>query len=82
MWAGEGREEVSGWIEGYLGKLTGEDVEPEKSTDSKTKAAVDEVKEEEIDGETVEPTDMQATINVKSETTAEEIRDGAENLKI
>jgi len=25
MWAGEGREEVSGWIEGYLAKALGED---------------------------------------------------------
>jgi uncharacterized protein len=27
MWAGEGREEVSGWIEGFLAKALGEDVE-------------------------------------------------------
>ena len=48
MWAGEGREEVSGWIEGYLGKLTGDEgfEEPEQATSSEDKP---EIKEEEVE---------------------------------
>ena len=81
MWAGEGREEVSGWIEGYLGKLTGDEgfEEPEQTTTSNDKP---EIKEEEVDGDTVEKQDMEATISVKDGDAVEEARKGAEDLRI
>ncbi|KAH8090938.1 hypothetical protein HD553DRAFT_303755 [Filobasidium floriforme] len=81
MWAGEGREEVSGWIEGYLGKLTGDEgyEEPEQSATAEAKS---EIKEEEVDGDTVEKQDMEATISVKDGEAVEEARKGAEDLRI
>jgi hypothetical protein len=81
MWAGEGREEVSGWIEGYLGKLTGDEgyEEPEQSAAAEAKS---EIKEEEVDGDTVEKQDMEATISVKDGEAVEEARKGAENNRI
>ncbi len=44
MWAGEGREEVSGWIEGFLAKALGEDVE-EVGVDAKKQVNGEEVEE-------------------------------------
>jgi len=82
MWAGEGREEVSGWIEGYLGKLTGDEgwEEPEKSTPALEEKG--DVKEEEVEGETVEKEDSETTIPAKSEDEVEDATKGAEDLRI
>lgn len=102
MWAGEGREEVSGWIEGYLGKLLPEEANPvegddeeEDSQPAKTAAAVEagkrgqqegsnstRVKEEVVDGEAVEPVDLNATVNVREGQEAEQIRKGVEATRI
>lgn len=51
MFAGEGKEEVSGWIEGYLYKVEGEDDEEEGEGEGKEiKMSVgDEVVEDEAE---------------------------------
>jgi hypothetical protein len=45
MWAGEGREEVSGWIEGYLAKALGEDAGDADGSGQKKVQEVEEVQE-------------------------------------
>jgi hypothetical protein len=52
MWAGEGREEVSGWIEGFLAKALGEDVEEVGGRGGSGDA--NKVEKEKVHGEEVE----------------------------
>ena len=52
VFAGEGKEEVAGYIEGYLWRAEGgEDEEPEPSAKKSTDAEADEEEEEGEDGE-------------------------------
>lgn len=55
MWLGEGREEVAGWIEGFIVKTEGGDLEGTAESEKKHQINGDKVEEREQQEESAEP---------------------------
>jgi hypothetical protein len=71
LFAGEGKEEVAGWIEGYLWKIEGDDGEDFKLSAGETNGAADEAADE--------PVQVTEAVTAKD---VDEVRAKTENLKV